>query len=1000
MSVNSHLLVSGFESVASIPRYRNLWLCDAKWFELMNYHVRELKDIEGLTLSVFIRAVNRHYKNTMDVFTPGENTTGVFHMSFTMSCPMQETRRKVHFYYVTKKGTMVTRPTEVGQKFTDIHRQTIVPLGPPLARNTMAVPLGAPLTRTTTAPTTLSTSIANENEDLQPSKRARVEALLDNDSEMYYWKSPEAAKLFLGIDRSLKRFKKTTDGEDTFNSLDIEQTITDRIRVLKSVQQEVDGWKKIVYTHDVHDACSPTDVFILRQKSLFLSRAYEVALDKMPFATWNECCQQAIDELSVFGFILATNSRTIATWNQSFRKVALFPHPNPIVASGLSVENQVFAYFPEAKTKLVAFARENLATLSVDSLHAYIIDELIPFVVSRTAEDDDDAPTKRMIRRWQVKLPSPVTAWRWLHSCGFSYNATKKSFYVDGHERVENKLHRKQFVTNFLTKWEPRCHRWIQLPVRDLPDMERSAEGIRGGYHYIVNGEDMVECHVDDNEDFMERGNQATCFGGWLSVRRDVTLKPMMIWGQDECAFQQHRYSPKQWVGPDGTRAILPKSDGYLMMISAFQSREMGFAWKLTHEELERVNNKRQNEEYVDQEAAIDVTGKSTKDRLSSTPFVRVFDPGQSFDGYWSYSHMAVQTEDCMDCLKVLLPGFDHLLLFDYSSGHSKKRVNGLDVNAMAKNYGGNQSRLRDATIYQEEGILGPFPRKLSVGDVQEMVFRETDDGPFWLSPAERVARRVDTTRENTEETREKTKAALYDELTAIGVSLPRYKNIITKAALRDLAAQHNLPLTVTAGKVDEGWVGKAKGMLQVLWERGWVDEARWKDYRLVARDPDDDDRIIESLSLKYLMESCHDFQNEVTQLQTIASLYGMRVEMTPKYHAEIAGCGIEYSWGAAKSRYRQIPLEKKRKKSDFKEAVRHSIDVLTTPTVRKCDRKARTYIQAYYYLEVMCQGEVTQPEEQLSLSTIEKVQKDFKVHRSAIDFDRSFCCGLVNNPE
>jgi hypothetical protein len=167
-----------------------------------------------------------------------------------------------------------------------------------------------------------------------------------------------------------------------------------------------------------------------------------------------------------------------------------------------------------------------------------------------------------------------------------------------------------------------------------------------------------------------------------------------------------------------------------------------------------------------------------------------------------------------------------------------------------------------------------------------------------------------------------------------------------------------------------------------------------------VARDPDDDDRIIESLSLKYLMENCHDFQTEVTQLQTIASMYGMRVEMTPKYHAEIAGCGIEYSWGAAKSRYRQIPLEKKRKKSDFKEAVRRSIDVLTTPTVRKCDRKARTYIQAYYYLEVMCQGEVTQPEEQLSLSTIEKVQKDFKVHRSAIDFDRSFCCALVNNPE
>ena len=95
-----------------------------------------------------------------------------------------------------------------------------------------------------------------------------------------------------------------------------------------------------------------------------------------------------------------------------------------------------------------------------------------------------------------------------------------------------------------------------------------------------------------------------------------------------------------------------------------------------------------------------------------------------------------------MDRLKVLLPGFDHLLLFDYSSGHSKKRVNGLDANAMSKSYGGTQSRLRDAPIYQEEGILGRFPRKVSVGEVQEMVFRDKDDGPFWLIPTERQAKR------------------------------------------------------------------------------------------------------------------------------------------------------------------------------------------------------------------------------------------------------------------
>jgi hypothetical protein len=349
--------------------------------------------------------------------------------------------------------------------------------------------------------------------------------------------------------------------------------------------------------------------------------------------------------------------------------------------------------------------------------------------------------------------------------------------------------------------------------------------------------------------------------------------------------------------------------------------------------------------------------------------------------------------------LTVLFPGFDHLLLFDYSSGHSKKRVNGLDVTAMKKGYGGTQSRLRPAPIYQEEGILGPFPRKLAVGDIQRMVFQPTDEGPFWMSPEERHAKRFDSARPNTQETREKTKAVLYEDLKAKGVNLPRFLNKITKAALKELAQSHDVATTVTTAKIDEGWVGKPKGIFQVLWERGWINEERWKEYRLVVKDADDDNRVIENFSLKLLLETCHDFQNEVTQLQNVASMYGFKVAMTPKYHAEIAGCGIEYSCGAAKSRYRRIPMERKRKKADFRTAVESSLSVLTKTTVRKCDQKTRTYLQAYFFLEIATEGREAQPDGNLSLATIEKVQKDFKVHRSAIDFDRSFCVSLASQP-
>jgi len=47
---------------------------------------------------------------------------------------------------------------------------------------------------------------------------------------------------------------------------------------------------------------------------------------------------------------------------------------------------------------------------------------------------------------------------------------------------------------------------------------------------------------------------------------------------------------------------------------------------------------------------------------------------------------MAVQFEDVVDCLKVILyPDYDIVFLFDHSQGHNKKRQGTLDVSGMGK---------------------------------------------------------------------------------------------------------------------------------------------------------------------------------------------------------------------------------------------------------------------------------------------------------------------------
>jgi hypothetical protein len=46
---------------------------------------------------------------------------------------------------------------------------------------------------------------------------------------------------------------------------------------------------------------------------------------------------------------------------------------------------------------------------------------------------------------------------------GFKYDARKKSFFVDGHERED--VVAKAFCKTYLTKMEPYCKCWVQCPT-------------------------------------------------------------------------------------------------------------------------------------------------------------------------------------------------------------------------------------------------------------------------------------------------------------------------------------------------------------------------------------------------------------------------------------------------------------------------------------------------------------------------------------------------------
>ncbi|KAI2492116.1 hypothetical protein MHU86_22452 [Fragilaria crotonensis] len=361
---------------------------------------------------------------------------------------------------------------------------------------------------------------------------------------------------------------------------------------------------------------------------------------------------------------------------------------------------------------------------------------------------------------------------------------------------------------------------------------------------------------------------------------------------------------------------------------------------------------------------------------------------------------MAIQFEDCVDCLKVIYPQFDFAFLFDHSQGHAKKLANGLDAYSMNRGYGGAQPKMRESIIKAEDAYLGMHARTLDVGSTQSFVFKPGDVGPFWMTTEERELNRHDRILPplpGNPRTRNKTIAELKAELAPLNILNERRQYRLVE--LQELARTNNIDPKTMRTREKKGWEGQPKGLLQVLWERGWIDEGQLERYTM---DPttDDDGEVLEGAeewSLRVLMASCLDFAEEMTALQHVGKELGVSVIISPKFHAELAGEGIEYSWGVTKGLYRRKPLNSKRSKEAFKGLVLEctSRNILQTTTVRKLSRRARAYICAYYSLyESKHNGGDDLPT--LTLPLIERLVKAFKTHRAAIDFDAGFVNGFV----
>ncbi|CAN0101915.1 unnamed protein product [Sphacelaria rigidula] len=174
---------------------------------------------------------------------------------------------------------------------------------------------------------------------------------------------------------------------------------------------------------------------------------------------------------------------------------------------------------------------------------------------------------------------------------------------------------------------------------------------------------------------------------------------------------------------------------------------------------------------------------------------------------------------------------------------------------------------------------------------------------------------------------------------------------------------------------VDVGYVGAAQGIKLVSWERGL-----WKQDMPMSNESAD-------MNAATVLANSPDFKREKGALQTFVESRGRILLISPKFHPEVAGVGIEYSWGKSKQIYRReihdgIP------KNLHSNIVRSMCgeNVLTLDLVRRFARRSRDYCRAYFTLDKL--GVID------SKGMIGKIRKVSKAHRNIVDIDPAF----INN--
>ena len=240
---------------------------------------------------------------------------------------------------------------------------------------------------------------------------------------------------------------------------------------------------------DRHNKCHAAFVFNIRRKSQYLYHAINFALKEKGenLLTWRQICDRAVEHIKKFEdnddlpeshFPKSSwiTGKTIMRWFHQFRYSSETFINYPFRSSQLDKTPPFFDLNPTFKERFLQHARKNLKHLTGEIMYDFVHNQLLKELIDKENEksvNDEIFSKEDILKKYGLTCLCMQSIYNWMRQFGFKYKPRRKTFYVDGHEKAETVEYRKAYITRYL-KNEIRSHRWIQLPVLRVEELEKN----------------------------------------------------------------------------------------------------------------------------------------------------------------------------------------------------------------------------------------------------------------------------------------------------------------------------------------------------------------------------------------------------------------------------------------------------------------------------------------------------------------------------------------------